>query len=119
MAALTSLMSDGIFGLSPEKRLLFSIAALKIQCAVRIYQALQKSKQVLKLRFIKLYDSANDDYVYKDKQTQYIHLEKPLLLGRRDLQTPRIVVAPDDYDPGYDTVYNDGHAIVIYTIYDA
>ena len=113
MAALTSLMSDGIFGLSPEKRLLFSIAALKIQCAVRIYQALQKSKQVLKLRFIKLYDSANDDYVYKDKQTQYIHLEKPLLLGRRDLQTPRIVVAPDDYDPGYDTVYNDGHAIVI------
>jgi hypothetical protein len=88
-------------------------AAQKIQCAVRKYQAKQRVQQLIRRRFVKLYDEVNKEYVYKDKFTQEIAVQKPRLLGNSDLQTPRSFEAPDDYDPGIDTVEHDGHAIVI------
>lgn len=105
--------SHQFFGLSKDQKIEFNEASLVIQRALRVYQAKKSAKEAFKRRFIKLYDALNDEYVYKDKQTDYIHPSKPFILGDEDLQSPRILVAPDDYDPGYDDVHKDGHAIII------
>ena len=113
MANISSCLTGDIFVSKPERSIAVNAAALKIQCIVRIHQSKQKLHHKLRRRFVKVYDSVNDEYVYKDKQSGYIHLSKPLLLGHGDIQTPRAVAGPDDYDPKYFVAHRDGHAIII------
>ena len=84
-----------------------------IQCAVRLFLARQTVKRIIGRRFIKVYDTVTREYVYKDKQTQRIQTSKPSLLGSIDLPSPRLLAAPDHYDPLYDSRDSDCHAVVI------
>eukprot|EP00596_Hydrurales_sp_CCMP1899_P003429 CAMPEP_0119043238 /NCGR_PEP_ID=MMETSP1177-20130426/19666_1 /TAXON_ID=2985 /ORGANISM="Ochromonas sp, Strain CCMP1899" /LENGTH=893 /DNA_ID=CAMNT_0007010929 /DNA_START=292 /DNA_END=2970 /DNA_ORIENTATION=- len=101
------------FGLNNDQHIELNEAALLIQCALRVYQSKKKSRETFNRRFIKLYDALNDEFVYKDKQTDYVHPSKPFILGDEDLTSPRILEAPDDYDPGYDDVHKNGFALII------
>jgi hypothetical protein len=105
--------SSRFFGLSNDRKAEFDEAALIIQCAFRVYQSKKKTREAFNRRFIKLYDALNDEFVYKDKQTDYIHPSKPYILGDEDLISPRLLEAPDDYDPGYDDVHKNGYALII------
>lgn len=113
MATLPSFLTRDIFGLRLERSIAVNAAALKIQCIVRVHQSKQKLHRKLRRRFVKVYDSISDEYVYKDKKSGYIHLSKPLLLGDGDIQTPRALAGPNDYDPKYFVSDRDGHAIII------
>lgn len=75
------------------------VAARKLQTAYRARQARLALKKLIRENYVKLYDRINDQYVYKNKNTKEIFLQKPIFLGNDDLPTPKIFAAPNDYDP--------------------
>ena len=113
IADFQSILRRSLYDERSEKQITLVNAAQKIQCAVRLFLARQAVKRIIGRRFIKIYDTVTREYVYKDKSTQRIQISKPSLLGCTDLPSPRSLVAPDHYDPHYNSRNSDCHAIVI------
>ena len=113
MAAFQSKLRRSLHDGRSKKKTTLVNSVQVIQCAVRLFLARQTVKRIIGRRFIKVYDTVTREYVYKDKQTQRIQISKPSLLGSIDLPSPRLLVAPDHYDPLYDSRDSDCHAVVI------
>ena len=85
-------------GFNRERRKREASAALKIQGALRRYQARQRVKLLVHRRYLKLYDVETNEYVYKDKLTRLVFDRKPFILPvDEDLPTPRALEAPIGY----------------------
>ena len=86
-------------------------SARVIQRAFRQYEARTLVQSMVRQNYVKLRDREKNIFVYKNKTTGEVRNEKPLLLGEKDLKTPRNFVAPDDYRPGYRE--SEGYALIV------
>lgn len=76
-------------------------AVRKIQGCFRRHHAVSMMRVRIRNNYVKLYDRENDMYIYKNKMTGATSFNKPLCLGSGDLDLPKSLRAPEDYDVGY------------------
>lgn len=90
-------------------------AIRKLQRCYRRYRALSMMRLRVRNNYVKLYDRENDMYIYKNKITGNTSFNKPLCLGSGDLDSPKSLRAPEDYDVGYLEGMPDGWFLGIFS----
>jgi len=76
-------------------------AIRKLQRSYRVHRARTLLRLMIRNNYVKLYDRENDMFFYKNKTTGQTYTVKPACLGRIDLDAPKQLKAPEDYDVGY------------------
>ena len=76
-------------------------AIRKLQRSYRVHRARMLLRLMIRNNYVKLYDRVNDMFFYKNKTTGQTYTVKPACLGRIDLDPPKQLKAPEDYDVGY------------------
>ena len=88
------------------------VAIRKIQKKARVFIARKVLRKLTKLNYVKVFDRASGDTLYKNKKTATLVFDKPSILGQEDLPSPRAFQAPSSYDPG-SRGGGEGYAIVV------